>query len=151
MKNLLIFTLLLSISFIACADSAKQVCDSLQPIVKQIQDQLPIKVDHVTDSIGIQSLYVSETCFVNYNFLIDTDGFAAEIAEADESTKEVLSFLKSEEGYKLSKSIIGKMARDAASVAFGILSNQNGVRITYTYSFDNLDVQSIIVVVLDTT
>jgi hypothetical protein len=121
------------------------VCNELKPVVADIMKQAPIEVDYMTTLTGVQAMYFTNRCLLNYNYVVDADVFLKEMMDANSLSKEEnISFLNTEEGINTVKSVFGDIAKNAASAYFQPFSNIKGITITYSYSFDNPKIPSLV-------
>jgi len=152
MKRYLVgcFCALFSVSVVAT--DAKSVCNELQPVVNQLKTQLPQDVDYMTKLTGVQVLYISGTCMLNYNYIVSTQHLLKEMAdENQQSDEENLAYLQTDMGEETIKAVFGEMAGNAATTHFAVFSAIPGVKITYSHGFDNTKLKPVVSVVLDTT
>jgi len=134
----------------AHANNAKSLCNKLKPVVADLMKQTPIEVDYMTTLTGAQAMYFTNRCLLNYNYVLNADVFLKEMMDANSLSKEEsISFLNTEEGINTVKSVFGDIAKNAASAYFQPFSKIKGVTITYSYSFDNPKIPSLVVRVME--
>lgn len=150
MKKYFIAAALVIVSANTLANEAKNVCKELEPAIADLQKQAPINVDYMTKLTGAQAIYASRRCLLNYNYIVDSEHFLKEMAQGNELTKEEnLNFLQTEDGVKAVESVFGDIAKNAANAQFKPFLNIKGITITYSYSFDNTKIPSVVATVLD--
>lgn len=150
MKKYFIVGLFAVLSLDVLANEAKKVCEELQPAVADLQKQAPLAVDYMTKLTGAQAIYAVNRCLLNYNYIVDSEHFLKEMMEGNELTKaENLSFLQTEDGIKSVESVFGDIAKKAANAHFKPFLSIKGITITYSYSFDNTKIPSVVATVLD--
>ncbi len=100
-------------------------------------------VDYMTTLTGVQTFYASETCFLNYNYVIKTSHLLKEMVEENAmSEEENLAFLKTSEGEAALQNSFDGIAKNSVG-RFGALKNISGMTVTYTYSFDDISIQPV--------
>ena len=150
----LVFTLLALtlLPFGVSALDAKTVCEQLQPVVSQLRTQLPQDVDYMTKLTGVQALFVSGNCLLNYNYVVSSAHLLQEMAaENQQSDDENLAFLQTEQGVSSMKSVFSELAVNAATTHFAVFNQVRGVKVTYSHSFDNTQIKPVVSVVIDNT
>ena len=150
MKRYFILGLLCTYPLAVHANTAKSVCNELKPVVADIMKQAPIEVDYMTTLTGAQAMYFTNRCLLNYNYVVDADVFLKEMMDANSLSKEEnISFLNTDEGINTVKSVFGDIAKNAASAHFQPFSKIKGITITYSYSFDNPKIPSLVANVME--
>ncbi|KPV98277.1 hypothetical protein AN214_00038 [Pseudoalteromonas sp. P1-9] len=150
MKRYFISTLFVFLSCNVFAQDAKQVCNELKPVVMDLQKQSPIDVDYMTKLIGVQAIYAVNRCLLNYNYTINSESFLNEMMQTNNQTKEQnVSFLQTQDGLNTMQSVFDGIAKNAANAYFKPFINIKGVTITYSYSFDNADIPSVVATVME--
>jgi len=150
MKKYFISTLFVLLSSNTFAQDAKQVCNELKPVVTDLQKQIPINVDYMTKLIGVHAIYVTNRCLLNYSYIINSESFLNEMVQTNNQTKEQnVSFLQTQDGLNTMQSVFDGIAKNAANAYFKPFINIKGVTITYSYSFDNADIPSVVATVME--
>ncbi|BDY05745.1 hypothetical protein [Ferrimonas sp. YFM] len=150
MKKFSLILLLTVLSFGSYAKTAKEACKVLKGVAAELQEQIPLKVDYMTTLSGVQALYVSKSCMLNYMYIIDTDQLLKEMVAENELTREEnVAFLKTDEGFSNLEQVLGQIANNAKD-RFEVFTEIKGMKITYTYTFDDLSFKPITALVLDT-
>ena len=149
MKRYIFLAAVSALSTSVQAITPKNVCDQLKPVVADIQKQVPMAVDYMTTLTGAQAIYAAEQCMLNYNYVVNADSLIADMMQANDLSKEEnLAFLQTEEGLNTMKSVFGDIAKNAASAHFQPFANIKGISITYSYSFDNPKIPSVVAPVM---
>ena len=131
------------------AATSKQACDLLQNVVKDIQKQAPMDVDYMTTLTGVQAIYTSGRCLLNYSYVIKSDFLLKDMIKENGLTKEEnLAFLATNDGAEVLKNILGEQAQNM-SAQFESLSHVKGMKITYMHSFDETAIKPVVSVVMD--
>ena len=150
MKTQLMCALLLGCTSSAMAMNAKQACDELKPVVKELQQQTPVEVDYITSMTGVQALYAGGQCLLNYNYMIKTQGFLQDMQNENElSFEENLAFLKTEEGVATLQQSFDAVAAQSAQLNFKQLQDIKNLKVSYTYSFDDTSLSMIKAMLID--
>lgn len=148
MKVLFIFLALFSVS--VHATTAKQACDELKPIVKDLQAQSPMDIDYATTLTGVQVFYISNICILNYSYVLKTTKFLEDMAKQNElSLDDNLAFLKTEDGVAALQESFDGIANNSANTNFKDFKQIKGMHILYSYSFDDTEVPSIRATVME--
>mgnify|MGYP005994533379 CR=1 FL=1 len=148
MKTILFLLALFSVS--AYATTAKQACDELKPVVKDLQAQAPMDIDYVTTLTGVQVFYVSNICILNYSYVLKTTKFLDDMAKQNElSIDENLAFLKTEDGVAALQGSFDDIAKNSANTNFKDFKEIKGMHILYSYSFDDTEVPTIRATVME--
>lgn len=150
----LIFTAagLVLLPFTTSAMDAKAVCEQLQPVMTELRAQLPQDVDYMTKLTGVQAIFLSGNCLLNYTYVVSAKHFLQEMsAENQLSAEENLELLQTDDGINAVKSVFSDMAKNAAAAHFAVFTTIPKIKITYSHSFDNQKIPSQTTVVLDNT
>ena len=150
MKNMLVMAFMLFVSAQSLAMTSKDACDELKPVMVELQAQTPMVVDYVTTMTGIQVIYASKTCFLNYSYVIKTEAFVKDMMSANElSEEENKNFLRTPEGKVTLQDTFDQLAKNAKDTHFLPFKEIKGMSITYSYTFDEVNFPSIKAVVLE--
>lgn len=150
MKRFSMVLMLLVSSFSANAITAKEACEELKPVVKDMQSQTPMDIDYMTTLTGAQAIYAASACLLNYNYVIKSDVLLKEMMDTNDlSIEENLDFLMTEEGKETLQSIFDNIASNAAQTAFQPFAEIKGMKITYFYAFDDQKIPSVMATVME--
>lgn len=143
----LIFSLL---SFSVHADTSEKTCEVLKPLVAGLQKQAPIEVDYMTTLTGVQAILLIDKCYLNYNYVINSEIFLKEMSETNDLSKEDnIAFLVTSKGRQVLQDMLDKQAGNAAKTHFTAFSKIRGMYISYNYSFDDVSFPSIKAIVMN--
>jgi len=152
MKLILTVAGLALLPFTTSAMDAKAVCEQLKPVVAELRTQLPQDVDYMTKLTGVQAIFLSGNCLLNYTYVVSASHFLEEMAAENQlSTEENLELLQTEDGINAVRSVFSDMAKNAAATHFAVFTTIPKIKITYNHSFDNPKIPSQNTVVLDNT
>lgn len=128
----------------AYSATSKQACDILKGVVADLQEQVPMSVDYMTTLTGVQAIYASGRCLLNYTYVVDSEILLKEMMMENElSREENLFFLKTDEGRETLEQVVNSLAQNAAP-QFESLSNVKGMKVTYMHTFDNFELKPIV-------
>lgn len=150
MKNIFVMAFMLFVSAQSLAMTSKDACDELKPVMIELQAQTPMVVDYVTTMTGVQVIYASKICFLNYSYVINTEAFVKDMMSANElSEEENKAFLRTPEGKATLQDTFDQLAKNAKDSHFQPFKEIKGMSISYSYSFDDVNFPSIKAVVLE--
>ncbi|NOI66904.1 hypothetical protein [Vibrio sp. 99-8-1] len=152
LKQLALFFLLALMASKSMGNTSKDICNSLKPEVSVLQEQLPIRIDYVTSLIGVQAIYLSSTCLINYNYLVDTEVYVKDVSKhAGLTMEESIEWLKTDEAYASMKENFTVVATGAVDSTMTELKKYKGIKILFNYSFDDLSITPVIATGFDST
>ncbi|WP_404340425.1 hypothetical protein [Pseudoalteromonas mariniglutinosa] len=144
MQKMVIVILMTVLPVCAWANTSEAICKELKAVTKQLQQQTPMEVDYMTTLTGVQSIYVGDTCHLNYNYLVKSRILLKEMQEANSlSLEDNLAHLQTEEGRSSLQSSFDSIAQNSAKANFAEFRNVKGMQISYYYTFDDLELQAI--------
>lgn len=139
-------------SFETLAVTSESLCTYLRKELPAMQDQLPMRTDKTTTLTAINAIYTGRACLLSYSYLIDTEKYVQEMTrENGYSVEDNARWLKSEEASLALKKTFTQIARGSAKAALEPIIKHKGVKVSYIYSFDDLEIIPIIAVGADTT
>ncbi|MCC1496784.1 hypothetical protein [Alcanivorax sp. 1008] len=142
--------LFLSVSISARAMDAKAVCKELTPVIAELQQQTPITIDYMTVLVGVQAIYISGRCYLNYSHVLNTNVFVKEMASENTlSFEENFEFLQTQEGETLLRDAISELAINFSDINLAAFKAVKGMSVTYSYSFDDAAIKPVRVTTID--